>query len=190
MILNILLLLGTASCSSDSPVVRVAWVWGETIPQSDHSSLPLVEVYPEHGFIQLSSDFETLFVDLVKRPPAHLFPEEQSFCSSVLPAAIYDFFSAIHGPGIEAIQRVHVVMDTLTYEAACKCYMRTFVAMGFDHVDGSSVSFSEITQFCRQGERHEISATPARRQRGHLPAISENQVVALSTARFQTMSYE
>jgi hypothetical protein len=115
-----------------------SWIWGEGIPEiliiDDNLDICIDEKdcnlsrYIDHGFIQIHATSDCLYIDLVKRPPGRLFPLEERFCSTMLPAAISEFMESTL-PSIE-IKMAQVDINSENHQAACKCYVRTFINMG------------------------------------------------------------
>lgn len=194
IIKNVILLgvsvLDATFMGDEESIITQSWIWGPDMPRSDYSNIPLALAYPEHGFIQLSSDFyQFLSIDLVKRPPNDYFSDQARFCSSVLPAAIYEFVS-YNNILIDFLQAVTITVDTSHYSAACKCYMRTLIAIGFNEIYSSIVHSSDVDTFCSDHRFYEIVGKPPAGQRGHLPAISREQIAALSTVSFTSVNFQ
>lgn len=189
-------LLSLARGSSEVEIVTQTWVWGDDIPSSDTEEqlLPLELQYPYHGFIQLSSDSRFLSIDLVKRPTADFFRQDVPFCVKVLPAAIQLFFTN-NDMLIDLVEVVTVSLETNFYTAACKCYLRTLVSFGFNHIqyDGFSqealLKQSDIEYFCATHRVYELIAKPAHPRGGRFPTISQDQLSALATFSYTRLNY-
>lgn len=182
--------LDASFMGDEESIITQSWIWGPDMPRSDYSNIPLALAYPEHGFIQLSSDFyRFLSIDLVKRPTSDYFSNQARFCSSVLPAAIHEFVSS-NNILIEWLQAVTITVDTSNYSTACKCYMRTLIAIGFNEISKSVVHLAEVDTFCNNHRLYEIIGKPPAGRIGHLPAISPEQIAALSTVSFTSLNFQ
>ena len=113
------------------PPMSQAWFWvDEQLPPVDVAP-SLSELYPFIGIIQLQMHSDaSLEIDLVKRPSASRWPETSSFCTPMLPAAIERFFTE-NNLDIEKVESMEVWVRGAPYVAACKCYARTIISMGF-----------------------------------------------------------
>ena len=124
-----------------------SWIWGEGFPESpEDESIPISEWYSRSGLITLMYQHQgehgpTIDVSYVKRPP----DVDGPFCKLALPAAIYAFTLHPSPRDISTIKAMTVAISADPYIAACKCYMRTFVAMGFTQI--KSLVSMEITIF-------------------------------------------
>lgn len=145
---------GAAFPSPYLPDVTQSWLWGESPPDFEKESIfderPLAWRYPDHGFIQLTAVADRIAISLVKRPPARFFPAGEKFCSSLLPAAFFEFVTSNEIDPV-LIKVVSVTIDAHPYKAACKCYMRTLIGMGMNRIGlGSGVVLQDhqVEEFC------------------------------------------
>jgi hypothetical protein len=106
--------------------------------------------FPNHGFIQLETgEHDSININLVKRPPPEFYPAYEKFCSKFLPAAMLDLME--EASMIDGVSEVRVFMTKDSYTAACRCYMKTFLAMGLPRIGetyGVVISASDIDEFC------------------------------------------
>ena len=176
----------------ETPGASKAWIWGDSPPppalvfEDEHK--PLAWQYPEHGFIELTWLFDRVEIHLVKRPPARFFPENEKFCSTMLPAAIRDILETNEVP-VELIQIIGVTIDAYPYRAACKCYMRVLMGMGLNRVgggDGVVVTENKLEEFCDY-EHVRIEGRPAHIV-ARLPEVNSTAAERLRAASFITES--
>ena len=130
-------------CVVHAQELSQTWIWGEGGPiflYDRNEEIELLTEVVDHGFIRLiyKPQYEGLDMDLVKRPPEHLFPEDIPFCSIMLPATISEFMDR-HNL-IDKIKNVRVIVSANPYLAACKCYLRTMMSMGMNNIGISNKS--------------------------------------------------
>lgn len=175
------------------PAISRSWIWGPSVPSSSLQRFTdsLSDAYPDHGFIQLRLDDDTLTISLVKRPPAIMWPPENKFCSRMLPAAINEFFSESVVTGINDINSVMVSIVADPHIAACKCYVRTLLAMGMDRLRMDSnepVTEAEIDAFCAD-EPDIILARPSIGG-PRLPPVTMKDMTDLASAHFHLVGHD
>ena len=177
---KLILLLGVAVAEFPYQHLTQSWIWGEGFPNilfidgfssgSISDKEASVKSYSDHGFIQIHAQSDCLYIDFVKRPPGRIFPLEEKFCSTMLPAAIAEFMDST----FESIQIrwAHVHISSDTYELACKCYVHTFISMGLTRIGERSpisVSHESVNDFCRREEVEIIARPPLEGDIGHIP---------------------
>jgi len=144
--------------SGDSRPVTKTWIWGNSFPRSSFDVRDLADQYPLHGLIQLSTNGHWLQINLVKRPPAALYPAEQSFCGSLLPVAIAQFMHE-NDISISSIRELRVsVQSQYTYMRACVCYVKVMLDMGFQYINKIPLYHEGIADFCASENHVEIVA--------------------------------
>ena len=95
----------------------------------------------------------TLEIKFVKRPPASLWQEE-TFCSSALPAAVAQ---VINSPTLkQPITRMMVVVSAVPFVAGCRCYAKSLLAFGMNVINGEIAEPMEYGAVCDR-PRDEIS---------------------------------
>ena len=179
-------LAGLQTAIGASPTTIHSWVWGPGVPRIVATSNEDMESpvdYMDHGFIQLATahDVGQISVVLVKRPPSDLFPRDEKFCSTMLPAAMVEHAEAT---GLKSIKSVLIHFDAHPYRAACKCYMRLLISMGLNRVgqgSGVVVHPSQVEEFCDY-EQPEMFGRPVDGVAGHPPARSETDIDRLRTS--------
>jgi hypothetical protein len=125
--------------------VATTYVFGDF---EDLEELTL-DVDESPGFIELSFDGYELSIDLVRRP-SHI-PLGDKFCTSMLPAAVADFISTImgsYGFHVTSIERMEVFNIADNPMAACRCYARVMVNMGFALINGKLADSDSIPELC------------------------------------------
>lgn len=156
------------------PVTIESWVWGSDIPvivYTNNADMVSPVEYKDYGFIQLATEHESrqLSVVLVKRPPGYMYPSNEKFCSSLLPAAVAEHMATT---GVTDIQSVSIHIDAYPYRAACKCYFRLLVSMGMNRVglgSGVVVPPSQEDEFCDYDQVHLIGRPVEEGSSGHSP---------------------
>ena len=162
------------------------WVWGHTAlphPSGDTQyGVPLTQRYPEHGFIEISLDGNILSIDLVKRPPADVWPTDIKFCSSMLPASISQFFID-NELLLNVVDRVEVELEAEPFTAACKCYVRVMINMGFSILNGGPrpVNQTDVDEFCHH-DHYSITGHLPVGEAGRLPVVPAEDMILLASA--------
>jgi hypothetical protein len=147
-----------------SPRTVMSWIWATSLPESSggmvDSYLDISERYPDHGFIQISSKSgESLNIDLIKRPPPRFYPEEESFCSQLLPVAVAFFFGEKGWP-IEGLKEISVtIASKYAYLSACKCYIGLMMDMGFSRLNGIERGADSKKELCESERLVHITAS-------------------------------
>jgi hypothetical protein len=170
------------------PPGSVAWIWGSTIPSTPSwfgdVDKTVSETFPDHGIVDLQFLRGTLEINLVKRPPAEIWNPSEKFCSHILPAAIYTMLTEYGIDVASEVELVHILFDADPYIAACKCYMRVLVEMGFTQVVFMTVNSDSVDGFCGSGTRKAVHLRPGRDEVPRLPSVSPEQMELLATANF------
>ena len=158
------------------------WVWGDGLPKDpDNLGLPFSRWYPELGVIKLTyrrlgDRGPTIDGLLVKRPPN----VKGAFCKVVLPAVIYAFTQHPIQADIATVREMTVTIDADPYIAACKCYVGTFLSMGFSQMKSfigwgwtpfEDMTPERVDEYC-QTDRDEIIAIVPEGQVANIPRLT------------------
>lgn len=146
-----------------------SWIWGPDVPQTPEylQVMDIKDLYPDHGFIQLSSrGGKNLNIDLVKRPPSTMFPDGESFCRQLLPVAVALFLGENGWPANE-LEQISVVIDSkYSYDRACQCYTELMMDMGLTVLNSINRAPSTAAEICDEERPSYLTAqvkdTPAR----------------------------
>jgi hypothetical protein len=137
--------------------VSKVWIWGPRTPPGGgfllQESQAFLDRFPRHGFIEIRilEGFEVV-IEVVKRPPEPYWSSDESFCSRLLPAAISKTLDD-NSIAIDDILLMSVVIRANPYEAACRCYLKTFLKFGFAALNGGpAFNESDIPWICRVGK--------------------------------------
>jgi hypothetical protein len=181
-----ILFVGTVTGAVQGPIHVKSWIWGEDVPaliSDDSDKISSPSDYPDHGFIELviSEPESAILISLVKRPPAAYFPEDEKFCTHMLPAALADM---VEETFMTNIQSISVYLDADPYRPACKCYMRTFIRMGLNRIgqgSGIIVNEGDVESFCDYSHDAIIGRPAIQGGSGHVPSgVSEEDRRKLS----------
>jgi hypothetical protein len=130
----------------EEPNLVFTWIFGKK-PRYVSNFVEDLDIDPSlpQGFIQLEGDSQELEICLVQRPKH--WDANSAFCSSMLPAAVRDFYTAT-GISIEGVRRIKVLNSASPREAGCRCYVKLMVSLGFNVVNGKELDIEEIPEFC------------------------------------------
>ena len=140
------------------------WIWGPPVrPQASSTGrwLDVWEELPDHGFVHLAHYPGKLSVLNVQRPSN--WPQHESFCSSMVAAGIVEFMHS-NRIGVENIHMVVVGVEAHPFVAACKCYMRVMIDMGFTNFGPSGrnakIGQTGVGKFCQRPRGMLIARLP------------------------------
>ena len=162
--------------NSIEALVVQSWVWGPDVPKiidSLNEDLDVPADYPDYGFIQLQKiQTDWISINMVKRPPHHMYSRTKRFCSEMLPAAMTEFMRMWNMNEVAAVS-VYILAEP--YMAACKCYLGTMVSMGLTRIEGNSqdriANSTNIESLCEREKYVSVTARPAKRgATGYAPA--------------------
>jgi len=116
--------------------MSMTWIWGPVdTPRVARRNVRFFDRFPHHGFIQLQVQGRVVAsIEKVKRPPIPYWPSEEPFSSRVLPVAIARILT-VNDLQFSDIDIMTVEIDAEPYEAACKCYLKSFLLFGFILLD-------------------------------------------------------
>jgi hypothetical protein len=160
--------------SQPPPGVYIWGPHGEPIPKNvDRIGL---DSDPDLSVVRLLHVRDKLVIDLVKRGAD--WPEDESFCSLMLPAAIRDFIQQRELDISTDIKAFWVVNVSEPPEAGCKCYTRTMLGFGFD-----SVNRIPSDRFCSHPDYDGImTAVPSGKHEVRLGVSSSKQIAYMKNA--------
>ena len=190
----IAILLSAVGCSGSLEPWRAepnakSWIWGEGVPhEPDDYDVPVQDWYPGYGIIKLKfTPPGAIEIEHVQKIPWMA----GSFCKMALPAAFYAFTLHPNPFDISAVKSVTVTIDAHPYIAACKCYVRTFIAMGFTRLAsrtkyGNSpvedvTEEDKVDTYCST-HRTWIGASVPELEVAHLPPLAPGAMALLLSA--------
>jgi hypothetical protein len=138
----------------------------------------------ELSFIELLYDGKgTLMIHLVKRGTD--WPEEESFCSQMLPAVIRDFFTRKSFDIRTQLEEIWAMNFSNPPIAGCRCYTRTMVEFGFDTINDEYTS--DALEFCinETGKEIVLRGVPSDKSRVQIGVSTPKQLENLASALFR-----
>lgn len=135
-----------ADFGDEEPHKSMTWIWGEAANPVRHA-LSVKSAFPDTGVIRISASSDCLYLNLVKRPPANIYPADKPFCQRFLPVAI-QWFAYENKINISTLVRMEVMIDADPGVAACKCYLRVMAAFGFTKIGSKDLSRTDQDIFC------------------------------------------
>ena len=169
-----------------------AWLW-------TNAGDPRLRVQdPDDGYVELTVRRDTpiasrLRIRSVQRPTK--WPAGESFCTSMLQAAIRQMYDVHHELSVATLKEMYVDIDADPYETACKCYIRAMASMGFTHASRHAVlgpsemipmDEEGVVRFCAREKRWHIFATiqGGAVGRPHLPPVDAFAAERLASVDF------
>jgi hypothetical protein len=161
--------------------VGSTYIWGPSTPTGSrdfpiptHVSL---ESHPTLSVIQLRIIRETaITIHLVKRGTD--WPEDESFCSQMLPAVVRDFV-ARKELDISSLKEINVVNVSDPPIWGCICYTRTMLEFGFNTVNEEY----SADEFCKHAQYYPVmTGEPSDRRLIRLGVSTPKQLEYLNMA--------